>query len=194
MRNRETEALPALNCFTIARLNEAIIIFTMFIKCAEGNFISCFDIFPNLQKFMANLGPLRANKHAETLMQAVSERFSQTMDGNIIFICCLVTPIGKKYSGIVQRPSAFAASTAVLWKQGVDTLGKAFSYDIAQIINLFQDYFDNPRQFGSVKGLYSNYQRYVSIASQRFDNRSFLDFMNRIEAFPATNGHVKNFC
>jgi hypothetical protein len=44
---------------------------------------------------MVNLGAVRANKHAEALMNAVSRRFSEIMDVNIIFACFLVTPIGK---------------------------------------------------------------------------------------------------
>jgi hypothetical protein len=43
---------------------------------------------------MANLGALHANKHAEALMKAVSRRFSETMNVNIIFACLLVTAIG----------------------------------------------------------------------------------------------------
>jgi hypothetical protein len=41
-----TEALTALNRLDIARLNDVIVIFTRFIKCVEGNFISYFDRFP----------------------------------------------------------------------------------------------------------------------------------------------------
>jgi hypothetical protein len=70
--------LAALNCLDIAWLNEVMIIFRPFIKCVEGNFISYFDIFPMLQKLMVDLGSLRADKHIETLMQTVSERFSRT--------------------------------------------------------------------------------------------------------------------
>jgi hypothetical protein len=50
----------------IARLNEVMVIFARFIKCGERNYISCFDIFPMLQKLMVNFGSLRTNKHAET--------------------------------------------------------------------------------------------------------------------------------
>jgi hypothetical protein len=38
-----------------------------------------------LEKLMANLGALPANKHAEALMNAVSRHFSETTDVNIIF-------------------------------------------------------------------------------------------------------------
>jgi hypothetical protein len=31
------------------------------------------------------------------------------------------------------------------------------------MLSLFQDYLDDPRQFASVKDLYSNYQRHVSV-------------------------------
>jgi hypothetical protein len=63
-----------------------------------------------LEKLMANLGAVRANKHAEALMNAVSRRFSETPDVNIIFKCFLVTPIGKRCYNAVTRPSDFAAS------------------------------------------------------------------------------------
>jgi hypothetical protein len=33
-----------------------------------------------------------------------------------------------------------------MWKKGVVTLSKAFHYDVAQMISLFQDYLDNPPQ------------------------------------------------
>jgi hypothetical protein len=94
--NRETEVLAALNRLDIAWLNEVMVIFTRFIKCVEGNSISYFDIFPMSQKLMIDLESLRANKHAETLMQTVSERFSRTTDLNVIFVCCMVTLAGKK--------------------------------------------------------------------------------------------------
>jgi hypothetical protein len=45
----------------------------------------------------------------------------------------------------------FAASVKVTWRQSLDTLTRAFSYDVTQMISLCHDYFDNPRQFGSVK-------------------------------------------
>jgi hypothetical protein len=51
-----------------------------------------------------------------------------------------------------------------MWKKGIVTLSKAFYYGIAQMINLFQDYLDNPRQFHSVKDLCANWPRRVSIA------------------------------
>jgi hypothetical protein len=139
-----------------------------------------------LEKLMANLGAVRANKHAEALMNAVSRRFSETMDLNIIFTCFLVTPIGKTYYNAVTRPSEFAASMETMWKKGVVTLSKALHYNVAQMISLFQDYLDNPRQFHSVKDLCTNWLRRVSIAGQQHDTDSFVDIVKRIEAFPET--------
>jgi hypothetical protein len=108
--NRETEVLAALNCLDVARLNEVVVIFARFIKSAEGNSISYFDIFPMLQKLMVDLGSLRANEHTETLMQTVSERFSRTTGLNVIFVCCLVTQTGKNImvllSDQVRSPQA----------------------------------------------------------------------------------------
>jgi hypothetical protein len=63
-----------------------------------------------LEKLMPNLGALHANKQSEAFMNAVSRRFSERMDVNIIFTCFLVTPIGKKYCSVVTRSSEFAAS------------------------------------------------------------------------------------
>jgi hypothetical protein len=136
-----------------ARLNEVMAVFRRFIKSAEGNSVSYFNIFPILEKLMANLGAVRANKHAEALMNAVSRRFSETTDMNIIFPCFLVTPIEKTYYSAVTRPSEFAASMETMWKKGIVALSKAFHYDVAQMISLFQDHLDNPRQFHSVKDL-----------------------------------------
>jgi hypothetical protein len=82
--NGKTEALAAPNRLDIARLIEIIAVSTRFIKCVEENCISFFDIFPMLQTLMENLGSLRANKHAEILTQAVSERFSRTRDLDMI--------------------------------------------------------------------------------------------------------------
>jgi hypothetical protein len=109
-----------------------------------------------LEKLMANFGALHANKHAEALMNVVSRRFSETMDVNIIFTCFLVTPIRKRYSSAVTRSTGFATSTKTMWKKGVVTFSKAFSYDVAQMTSLFQDYLDNPRQFHSAKDLCTN--------------------------------------
>jgi hypothetical protein len=97
----ETDALAALMRLDFARLNEVITVFRRFIKSAEGNYVSYSNIFPMLQKLMADLSALHANKHTETLMNAVSRRFSETTDVNIIFICFLVTPIGKRYYNTV---------------------------------------------------------------------------------------------
>jgi hypothetical protein len=85
--NREAGELASLNRLDIARLNEVKVIFTRFIKYVEGNSISYLDIFPMLQKPMVNLGSLHANRHTETLMQAVSERLSRTTDLNAMFAC-----------------------------------------------------------------------------------------------------------
>jgi hypothetical protein len=110
------EVLAALNGLDIVRLNEVIIIVTRFLKCVEGNSILYFNIFPMLQKLVVNLGSLRANKHAETLMQTVSERFSRTTHLNVIFVCCLVTPAGRKYYSAIERPGRFAASMEAIWQ------------------------------------------------------------------------------
>jgi hypothetical protein len=88
-------------------------------------------------------------------MQAASEHLSRQADLNIIFTLYLVAPVGKRYYGALQRPGAFAANMEILWKQGVDTLATAFSHDIAEMVSIFPEYFDNPHQFGSVKNSYS---------------------------------------
>jgi hypothetical protein len=54
-----------------------------------------------------------------------------------------------------------------MWKKGIVTLAKVFHYDVAQMISLFQDYLDNPRQFGSMKDLSAQFPRRVSITSQQ---------------------------
>jgi hypothetical protein len=152
-----------------AGLNEVMAVFRRFIKSVAVNSVSYSDIFPMSEKLMANLGALRANKHVEALMNAVSRRFSETTDMNVIFTCVLVTPIGKGYYSAVARPSEFAASMETIWKKGVVTLSKAFHYDVAQMICLFQDYLDNPRQFHSVKNLCTNWPRRVFITGQQHD-------------------------
>jgi hypothetical protein len=73
-----------------------------------------------------------------------------------------------------------------IWKKGVVTLAKAFYYDVAQTISVFQDYIDNPSQFGSVKDLCTNWRRWVSMAGQQHGTDSFVDLAKRIKAFPAT--------
>jgi hypothetical protein len=133
--------------FDFARLNEVMSVFRRLIKSAEGNYVSYSNMFPMLNKLMANLGALRANKHAEALVDPVSRRFSETTDANIAFTCFLVTPIGRTYLSAVTRPSEFTASMETMWKKGVVTLSKAFHYMVAQMIGLFQDYLDNLRQF-----------------------------------------------
>jgi hypothetical protein len=183
---KETDALAALMRLDFARLNEVMTVFRWFIKSAEANSVSYSNIFPMLEKLMANLGALRANKHAQALMNAVSRRLSETTDVNIIFTCFLVTPIGKTYYSAVTRPSEFVTCMETMGKKGVVTLSKAFHYDIAQMISLFQDYMDNLRQFHSVKDLCTNWPRRVSIAGQQHDIDSFVDLVKRIEAFPAT--------
>jgi hypothetical protein len=106
----ETDALAALIRLDFARLNEVMTVFRRFIKSVEGNSVSYSNIFPVLEKLMANLGALRANKHAEALMNAISRRFSEATDVNIISTCFLVTLIGKRYYSAVTRPGTFAAS------------------------------------------------------------------------------------
>jgi hypothetical protein len=69
------DPLVAMMRLDFARLNEIMAVFKRFIKSAEGNPVSYSTIFPLLEKLMANLGALRANKHAEALMNAVSRRF-----------------------------------------------------------------------------------------------------------------------
>jgi hypothetical protein len=162
--NRETEVLVALSRLDISGLNEVMTISTHFIKCMEGNSISYFDIFPTLQKLVIDLRSLGANKHAETLMQIVSRCFSRTTNLNVIFVCSLVTPAGKKYYGAIERPSRFAASMEAMWQQGINTLAEVSSYNVAEMIILFQDYLYNPRQFDSVKDPYSNDPQFMSVA------------------------------
>jgi hypothetical protein len=181
----ETDALAALMRLDFARLNEVMAVFRRFIKSAEGNSVSYPNIFPMLEKLMANLDAVCANKHAEALMNAASRRFSETTDANITFTCFAVTPIGKRYYSVVTRPSGFAASMETMWKKGVVKLSKAFHYDVAQMISLFQNYLDNSRQFHSVKELLINWPRRVSIVGQQHDTDSFVDLVKQIEAFPA---------
>jgi hypothetical protein len=111
--NRETEVLAAPNRLDIAQLNEILVIFGRFIKCVEGKYISYSDIFSMLQKLMVDLGSLRASRHAETLMQTVSEPFSRTTDLNVIFVCCLMTPAGKRITELFSDQ----AGSRQAWKQ-----------------------------------------------------------------------------
>jgi hypothetical protein len=170
----ETDGLATLMQLDFARLNEIIEVFRRFIKSAEGNSVSYSNTFPILEKLMAILGVLRVNKHTEAVMNAVSGRFSETTDVNIIFTCFLVTPIGKTYYSAVTQPNEFAASMETMWKKGVVTLSKAFYYDVAQVISLFQDYLDNLGQFHSVKDSCTYWPRWVSIAGQQHDTDSFV--------------------
>jgi hypothetical protein len=118
---KETDTLAALMRLDFARLNEVMAVFRRFIKFVEGNSVSYSNVFPMLEKLMANFGAVRADKHAKALMNAVSRRFSEITDVNIIFTCFLVTPIGKRYYNAVTRPSEFAASMETMWKKGVVT-------------------------------------------------------------------------
>jgi hypothetical protein len=152
----ETDALAALMRLDFATLNEVMAVLRQFIKSAQRNPVSYSNIFAMLEKLMANLGVVRANKHAQALMNAVSKRFSETMDVNIIFTCFLVMPIRERYYNTITRPSEFAASIETMWKKGVATLSKALHFDVAQMTSLFQDYLDNPRQFHSAKDLCTN--------------------------------------
>jgi hypothetical protein len=182
----ETDALAALMRLDFAGLSEVMVVFTWLAKSAERNAVSDSNLFPVLEKVIANLGARRANKHAEALINAVSRRFSEITDVNIIFTCFLVTPIGKRYHSAVKQPSESAASLETMWKKGVVTLTKMFYCDVAQMISILQDFLDNPRQFGALKDLCTNWPWLVFIANQQLDTGSFINFMKRIEAFPAT--------
>jgi hypothetical protein len=133
----EIDALAALMRLDFARMNEVMTVFRRFIKSAEGNSASYSNTFPMLEKLMANVGALRANKHAAAFVNAVSRCSSETTDVNIIFTCFLVTPMENRYHSAITRPSEFAASMGTMWKKGVVTLSKAFHYDITQMISLF---------------------------------------------------------
>jgi hypothetical protein len=109
----ETDALAALMRLDFARLDEAMTVFRLFIKSAEGNSVSSSCIFPTSEKLMANLGALRANKHTRALMNAVSRRFSETMDVNIVFTYFLVTELGKDTTTLLRGQ----ASSPQVWKQ-----------------------------------------------------------------------------
>jgi hypothetical protein len=82
-----------------------------------------------------------------------------------------------------------------MWKKGVATLSKAFHYDVAQMISLFQDCLDSQHHVHSVTDLCTNWSRRVSIAGQQHDTDSFVDILKRMEAFPATEcAREKLFC
>jgi hypothetical protein len=123
--NRETAALAALIRLDITRLNEGIAIFTRFIKCVDGSFH--IRHMSNVTKVNRKFGSLYANKHAETLMQVVSERFSRATDLSMMFACRLVMPVEQRYYSAVPWPGAFAASMEVMWRQCIDALAKLFS-------------------------------------------------------------------
>jgi hypothetical protein len=142
------EALVAPNRLDIGKLKEVMAIFTPFIKSAEGNSLSDVNIFPILRKLMANPGSLHANRHAETLMKTASERFSRTTDLNRIFICFLMIRFGQKYCGDVPQTGELSANMETMLNHGIAALTTAFSDDVAQITNLFQNYRDGWQQFG----------------------------------------------
>jgi hypothetical protein len=73
-----------------------------------------------LQRLRLKFGSLRANKHTETLMQAVSEGIWQTANLNIIFACCLATHLRSDITAL----SSDQAHSPQAWKQGVDILTK----------------------------------------------------------------------
>jgi hypothetical protein len=68
---------------------------------------------------------------------------------------------------------------------GIDTMAKVFSYDVAGIVSLFQNFLYTPYQLDPLQDLYSNYPQFISAAGQQLDNHSFTDLVKRIEAFPA---------
>jgi hypothetical protein len=104
-----------------------------------------------------------------------------------------VTPAGKRYYGAIERPSRSAASIQAICQQGINTLSKVFFYDVAEMMRLLQDYLYNPRQFDSVKDVYSNCLQFISVAGQQLDTCSFADFVKRIEALPATECACEKF-
>jgi hypothetical protein len=166
--------MAALNRFDVGRLNEVLAIFAHFVKSAEGNSVSYYDIFPMLQQLIANRGSLPAKNHTETLVKAVSERFSRTRDLNIMFTCFLVTPYGERYYSHFPRPDAFAASMKAMCNHGIATLPTTFSDNVAQMTDLFQNYRDHPRQFGSATDLCANLPRFLSISDRQFDTGPFV--------------------
>jgi hypothetical protein len=122
---------------------------------------------------MGHLASLRADKCAEIFIMAVSERFQQTPNLKVIFACFLVTPVRKEYSGTVTRPGLCAVSTEAMWNQAVAAFAMAFSSDMAQMANLFRNYLHNMGQFGSVKDLWPNQPRCVSITGWELDAGPF---------------------
>jgi hypothetical protein len=62
----------------------------------------------------------------------------------------------KKYDGAIEQPGPFTASIEAMWQQGMGTLIKVFSYNVAKMIMSLQDCLCNPRRFESVKDLDSN--------------------------------------
>jgi hypothetical protein len=50
----EMEAMTALNRLDVGRLNEVMAVLRRFVKYAEGNSVSYFDIFQILHKLMVN--------------------------------------------------------------------------------------------------------------------------------------------
>jgi hypothetical protein len=78
-------------------------------------------------------------------------------------------------------------------QQGIDTLAKMFSYDVAEMIMFFQGYFYNPRQFDSVEDRDSNYPQFISGAGRQLDTRSFTDTVKKARRSPHSNAHVRGF-
>jgi hypothetical protein len=94
-----------------------------------------------------------------------------------------------RWENMLQRSSA---TRRVRCKHGSNVepwsccIGTAFCDDVAQMTDLFQNYLDHPRQFGSVMDLCANDPRSISIAHPQLDTGPFVDFVKRIEASPAT--------
>jgi hypothetical protein len=61
-----------------------------------------------------------------------------------------------------------------IWQQGINTLVKVFPYDAVDIMRLSQDDLHNPRQFDSVKDLYSNRQHSFPLS---VSNSTFVHFL-----------------
>jgi hypothetical protein len=120
-----------------------------------------------LEKVMSNRGSLRAKKHFEAVMKAMSERVSQTTDLNIIFTRLLATPARQ--------------STAALFRGQMRSLHgnnlQPWRHDVGQSVFLLRCSDDQslPRlpgnlcQFGAVKDLSVNHGRCVSIAIRGLD-------------------------
>jgi hypothetical protein len=53
-----------------------------------------------------------------------------------------------------------------MWQQGINRLAMVFSYNVVEMIMLFQDYLYNPRELDSVKDLYLNCPQFMSVAGE----------------------------